>query len=253
MVLVAGVGWLDDHRPLSAILRLLIHGVAAVVLAGAVHRATGDPLAAALVAVLALVLINVWNFMDGINGLAASEAALAALGYGLMAGSQPGAWLALALVAAACGFLPYNFPKAGIFLGDVGSGSLGFGLAIILALAIAASGPPSAVQLTLLLPLSAFMIDASLTLAKRIVSGERWWTAHVGHAYQRWAARVHGHVVVTTAYAIWTALGGGLMLWMRAGSATTIMNTVLAWHLLAVIAWIWLQGRSRVPPEGSRA
>jgi len=254
LLLVAAVGWFDDHRPLSAALRLSVHAVAAVALALAVHERDGGPLAAGLVFLLALILVNVWNFMDGIDGLAASQAILVAVGYALSIDDPVAVLLAFALMAATCGFLPFNFPKARIFLGDVGSGSLGFGLAVILAIAVSARRePPSLVQFALLLPLSAFLIDASLTLAKRIVKGDRWWTAHVEHAYQRWAARIRGHVVVTTAYATWTVLGVGLMIWVQSGSGALIMASVLAWHLSAVIAWIWLQGRGRVPPEGRRA
>jgi UDP-N-acetylmuramyl pentapeptide phosphotransferase/UDP-N-acetylglucosamine-1-phosphate transferase len=254
LLLVATVGWIDDHRPLSAPLRLLVHAAAAGILAVAVYQENGSLTGACIVFAVALILVNVWNFMDGIDGLAASQAVIVALGYALCMVDQVAFAAALALAAATCGFLPFNFPKARIFLGDVGSGSLGFGLATLLALEVAAKpSPPSMVQFVFLVPLSAFMIDASLTLMKRIVRGERWWTAHVEHAYQRWAARSQGHVVVTTAYAIWTAMGVGLMLSVQWLSALAIMTSVFAWHLVAVFAWIRLQGRGRVSSQGRKA
>ena len=75
-------------------------------------------------------MVNVWNFMDGIDGLAASQAAIAAAGLALVLGAGPWAWLGAGLFAAIAGFLPFNFPKARVFLGDVGSGALGYLLAL---------------------------------------------------------------------------------------------------------------------------
>jgi UDP-N-acetylmuramyl pentapeptide phosphotransferase/UDP-N-acetylglucosamine-1-phosphate transferase len=251
LLLVATAGWLDDHRPLSAGLRLLVHAIAAAILAVAVFEDSGSTVFACLVLAATLVLVNVWNFMDGIDGLAATQAIIVAIGYALVAGAQPASLLAVALAAATSGFLPFNFPKARIFLGDVGSGSLGFGLAMILALIISGEEETGlTVQFALLLPLSAFMVDASLTLGKRIVQRKRWWKAHVEHAYQRWAARSNRHVGVTIAFATWTLLGVGLMSWMQSGSAAYIMAVVIAWYLLAVLSWIWLQGRHQAPSEG---
>jgi len=268
LLLVATVGWIDDHRPLSAALRLLVHAVAAVILALGVYRANDNGAEACVVFAAALILVNVWNFMDGIDGLAASQAVIIGLGYSLYVVDDPAAFaLALALVASTCGFLPFNFPKARIFLGDVGSGSLGFALAAILATALSAPPRlPATVQFAWLVPLSAFTIDTSLTLMKRIVGRKRWWTAHLEHAYQQWAARAQGHVGVTAAYAMWTMLGVGLMLLIRmpsmqmpsmqmlsmhSGSAAFIMAAVIAWHLLGVAAWIWLQDRGRISSKGS--
>ena len=79
----------------------------------------------------ALVLVNVWNFMDGIDGLAAMQALVVAVAWAMLAGAGPVWWLGLALAAGSLGFLPFNFPRARIFLGDVGSGALGYGLAML--------------------------------------------------------------------------------------------------------------------------
>jgi UDP-N-acetylmuramyl pentapeptide phosphotransferase/UDP-N-acetylglucosamine-1-phosphate transferase len=222
LVLVAGIGWADDHRPLPAGLRLVVHAVAALLLgAGLVASGAGIPVAVAA-ALLALVLVNVWNFMDGINGLAASQAALAALGYLLLANGGPGGWLAAALMAGLLGFLPFNVPRARVFLGDVGSGTLGFALACTVGLTWFHA--PEATSMLSILPLATFGIDAGLTLASRIVHGERWWEAHVSHAYQRWAGR-SGHGVVTAAYAAWTLTGVVLMLHLPAWTWWSIVAT----------------------------
>lgn len=236
LALVAGVGLIDDHRPLSARLRLGVHALAAAILAYAVWHVLGAPWLALGAFVAALVLTNVCNFMDGINGLAASQAALIALALGWLAGA-PGLWLGLALAAACLGFLPFNFPRARIFMGDVGSGALGFALAGLAVFAAAGLGSRSAV---VLMPLSAFLIDAGLTLLRRMLRRESWWTAHSQHTYQAWARRV-GHTKVTIAYAIHTlAAVLSLPILLRMGMAF-MLCTVLAWYMSGAFLWWRLQ------------
>ncbi|HSR64110.1 MAG TPA: hypothetical protein VLM17_00690, partial [Xanthomonadaceae bacterium] len=245
LALVAAVGWIDDHRPLSPWLRLLAHALSAAGL-GFGMFATGTGLPFALVgAAAALVLTNVWNFMDGIDAIAASQALLVALACALYAGGGPVAWWALALAAACAGFLPFNLPPARIFLGDVGSGALGFLLAALIA-AAGARRPADAPLL--LLPLSAFLVDATLTLARRIWRGERWWLPHAQHAYQGLARACHRHGPVTAAYALWTVAGVALM---RAGAGAGPAVKMLALSgacLGGAIAWKWSQ-RTPSPQE----
>jgi UDP-N-acetylmuramyl pentapeptide phosphotransferase/UDP-N-acetylglucosamine-1-phosphate transferase len=180
-----------------------------------------------------MLLTNVWNFMDGIDGLATSQAAIVALALALVLG---GAWmlLAMGLVAAAAGFLPFNFPKARIFLGDVGSGALGFLLAGLLSIAMFHT--PTVWPL-LWLPLAAFLVDALFTLAMRILRGEKWWAPHVQHTYQQWASRDGGHVKVTLAYAAFSLVGLLLMqlglVWVQAGAAWICW----VWYLAAMLLW----------------
>ncbi|MCA1714611.1 MAG: glycosyltransferase family 4 protein [Gammaproteobacteria bacterium] len=239
LVLVAGIGWRDDHRPLSPWVRLGVHVLAATLLAVAIHQDSGNLLPALAAFGLALVLVNIWNFMDGIDGLAASQALIAAIGYALIGGPGEATWLALALAAACAGFLPFNFPKARVFLGDVGSGTLGYALAIVVSmLATRAQSSWPGLLLLLLLPLSAFAIDAALTLGARILRRERWWTPHVEHAYQRWARRSGRHLVVTLAYAGWSILAIAMMLAASAQDVAFMMLTVVAWHLLGIGVWI---------------
>ena len=237
LLLVAGIGWLDDHKPLPARVRLGVHAAAALVLASGywgVERHLGMATGAF---VAALVLTNAWNFMDGIDGIAATQAALvgAALGF---ANGGAWQWLALALVAAACGFLPFNLPRARIFLGDVGSGALGLTVA---ALVVAAGRGDPASWLLLLLPLSAFLVDTGLTLLRRIVRRERWWAAHVQHAYQRLAARTGGHLRVTAGYAAWTIASILLMVVVRKTSAGFLSSVVFGWYIVAAALWLVAQ------------
>ena len=237
LLLVAGIGMVDDHRPLSPWLRLGVQAFAAAVFALAVAGAWGDLPAAIIAFVAVMLLTNIWNFMDGINGIAASQAALVAAGLALLLGGD-WAWIALALVAACLGFLPFNFPKARIFLGDVGSGTLGFALAALLVLTWKRSDIPTPL---LLLPLSAFLVDSGLTLLRRVFRGERWWTAHAQHAYQRWASRLGNHTPVTAAYAGWSASGWLLGWWLAPKTESTMVAGCAIWLAATVVLWALLQ------------
>jgi UDP-N-acetylmuramyl pentapeptide phosphotransferase/UDP-N-acetylglucosamine-1-phosphate transferase len=194
-----------------------------------------------------MVLVNVWNFMDGIDGLAASQAILVAAGWAWLAWPGPPAWLLLALAAAGLGFLPFNLPRARIFLGDVGSGALGYLLAVgLLWLPAGALAWPWLAWL----PLSAFLVDAALTLASRILRGEQWWAPHLQHAYQRWTIRIDRHATVTFAYALWTACAVATMVLARdtgTGTNAFVLGTGFA---MAVAAWAWIR-RDRTTQEGS--
>jgi UDP-N-acetylmuramyl pentapeptide phosphotransferase/UDP-N-acetylglucosamine-1-phosphate transferase len=252
LLLVAGIGWCDDHRPLPASLRLAVHAVAAALLAWALHAAgAGTPVAASGF-VLALVLVNVWNFMDGIDGLAASQALVAALAYAMFAGIGSGAavaWLGVALAACCAGFLPFNLPRARIFLGDVGSGALGYLLAVLAALSL--QGADLSHAPLLLLPLLAFAVDASLTLGRRILRRERWWQPHTQHAYQA-EARRRGHGPVTAGFFGWTFVASAFMLSLKPAPALVIMSATAMCFALACGAWWVLQAGGRMAGRSRR-
>jgi len=240
LALVAGIGWWDDHRPIPAAWRLAVHAMAAVLLAVAVMAGGGGWLHAASAGFCALVLVNVWNFMDGIDGLAVTQALIAAVGYALLDG--PGMLPGWVLAAALVGFLPFNFPRARIFLGDVGSGTIGYALALLIAVVLIT---PSHQPELLVLPISVFMTDASLTLLRRMIRGEKWWQAHVQHAYQHWARGKGSHVPVTLAYALGTAIATGLM--FRQGGYTR--SIMFVWLLYLGIVWFRVQHRYRDRPK----
>ena len=247
LLLVAATGWIDDHRPLPPVPRLLVHVLAAAGFAVALALHGSPPWACVAAGVLALVLVNVWNFMDGIDGLAASQAAIAAGGYLLLGVGGAAGWFAAALMAASLGFLPFNLPKARVFLGDVGSGTLGFAIAV--AVALACLRLPATTWGLLLLPLAAFGIDAGLTLASRILHRERWWEPHVSHAYQRWARR-SGHGLVALAYAGWTLVGVALMLRLPAtGPWALVVGGTFG--LASAYAWRDLRNRREQGMEGT--
>ncbi len=238
-LLVAGIGWVDDHRPLSPWSRLVVHAVAAGWLAVGFYLSGRSGSIALTVFLLSLVLVNIWNFMDGIDGLAASQAALVAAVFAFVAGSPLAIHLGLALIGATLGFLPFNIPQARIFLGDVGSGALGFALALMAGLSLEAI--PLAVWPLALLPLSAFVLDASLTLSTRMLRGERWWTPHVEHAYQRSARHAGSHLPVTAGYAIWTMLACLVMVMIKGLDQREMTMAVAMWLALGGGLWYWLR------------
>lgn len=249
--LVAGVGWIDDHRPLSPWLRLVVHAVAATVLAAGAFLGGASFAAAATTWVLCLILVNVWNFMDGIDGLASTQAALVAAAFAFCAGEASATLLALAAIGAVFGFLPFNLPKARLFLGDVGSGALGYAMAWLAGLAM--DRLPVSAWLWLTLPLSAFMLDAGLTLSARVLRGERWWLPHVEHVYQRWARRTGSHPAVSAAYALWTLIavimaGIGVSDVDRWG-ASEAAAAVSAWWGLGVVLWYVFRRRASGSPR----
>lgn len=204
---IAAAGFLDDRGTLSPAIRLLVHVLAAVwsvyVLGGMPPLQIGERvfdlgMVGNFVAVVAIVwVVNLFNFMDGIDGIAASEAALVGgLGGVFAFGAMNASGVALgggALAAAACGFLVWNWPPARIFMGDAGSGFLGFFIAV-LALGAARSAP-SAVFVWLALG-GVFFVDATVTFVRRLLRGVRVYEAHREHAYQRLSRRWGSHVPV---------------------------------------------------------
>lgn len=203
-VLLAAVSWRDDRGGLPPALRLAAQFVAVALVLGML-MAQGVPLlpwrlpvwfAAPLVALLWIWFVNLFNFMDGIDGLAGSEAAAIAIGLALFAmigvGRDPGlAGAAAAIAAAALGFLRWNWMPAKIFLGDVGSVPLGYLLGFAL-LAVAAEGHW---KIALILPLY-FLADATITLLRRLLRGERVWQPHRRHFYQQAVTRGLSHAAV---------------------------------------------------------
>lgn len=244
--LVAAIGWWDDHRPLPALPRLVVHALAAGALACGLLLSGATPTVAGLAFVTALVSINAWNFMDGIDSLAASQALLCAVAYSAVC---TGGWTyaGMAMAGACLGFLIFNLPPARIFLGDVGSGALGYLVAVLLGGSMQAS--PASVWPVLLLPPMAMLGDAALTLLWRVRRGDAWWQPHVQHAYQRQARR-HGHARVAAGYALWTLAAAGIMLWLLRMPVPVGLWGTAAVAVLGGIAWIGLHGRNATGSEG---
>jgi Fuc2NAc and GlcNAc transferase len=208
-LMVAGIGYLDDRKSMLPSLRFGVHVLSAiwtlVWLGGMPPLNLGVAVwewgvLGHLVGVVGVVwLINLYNFMDGIDGLAASEAVCVGLMAGglLLAGGAGGlAWLVWLFAAACGGFLLWNWPPAKIFMGDAGSGFLGYMFAVFALLAARANVVNLWVWVILL---GVFVVDATLTLLRRLLRGARWYEAHRSHAYQHATRRLRSHFKVTGA------------------------------------------------------
>jgi Fuc2NAc and GlcNAc transferase len=207
---VAIAGFIDDRRRLSASTRLLVHLLAAlaalVTLGGLPAIEIGNHLVrfgwgGYVLGTLAIVwVLNLFNFMDGIDGIAAAEALfLVAAGTLLSRVSATGitaSYGAIVFGAACLGFLIWNWAPARIFMGDVGSGYLGYVIAV---LAIASARDNPATLLSWLILGGVFFCDATVTLIRRLIRRDRVYQAHRSHAYQRLARRWHSHSRVTIA------------------------------------------------------
>ena len=215
--LVAAVGYIDDRAGLSARVRLSVHAIAALVVFVALGPSTlaaamlpGWPLPAALALLLVAFCwwINLFNFMDGIDGIAASEAVFIASAGALLTlyGGGPSGQVGLAVLvaAASAGFLFWNWPPARIFMGDVGSGFLGFVLGLLAWYSVVATGAVSVWSWLILGSL--FVADATATLIRRALRREPWYRAHRSHAYQQLSRRWNSHRRTTVAYAALNAL-----------------------------------------------
>ena len=207
---IALLGFLDDHGHINSMLRLAIHflvAIGAVISLGGFAEVTifnGLQLGfvANIIAVLFLVwLLNLYNFMDGINGIASVEAitttASMAILYYLLNTSLNSDLLWL-LAACVFGFLLWNFPKAKIFMGDACSGFLGLTLGI---LALIALKENLALFCAWIICLGVFVVDATYTLIKRVFSGYKMYDAHRSHSYQILSRKWGSHTPVTLAVA----------------------------------------------------
>ena len=244
--LLAAVSWLDDLGDLPPATRLFAQ--AAAVIGGMVVEVPAEPifqgwlpveLDVVAAALLWVWFVNLFNFMDGIDGLAGSEAAAIAIGLFLLAGfsanqDPAGAALSAALALAAIGFLVWNWAPARIFLGDAGSVPLGYLLGFLL-IDMAAHGhwKPA-----LILPLY-FLADATITLLRRLARGERVWEAHREHFYQRAVQRGLGHGVVTARVIGTNMLLIGCAWWSENGTGlyAVAVAVLIVSVLLASLAW----------------
>lgn len=253
---VALLGFLDDHGHVPAGWRLLGHfgaAIAAVALAGGASdvvlfgQAVSLGWAGHVLAVLIVVwMLNLFNFMDGIDGLAGSEAVLVAgIGAGLlMAFAAPGghvAWL-IVIAAGAGGFLLWNWPPARIFMGDAGSGFLGFafGITPILAAKIA----PEGFWIMLILP-GVFVVDATLTLIRRVARGMKPHVAHRSHGYQYMSRRWGGHRPVTLTCVALTLFWCAPLAWgVARGTLDGAVALLVAYTPLVALAFLAKSGAS---------
>ncbi len=234
--LLAVVGLLDDRFDLPPLPRLGIQ----ILAAGVVVRATGgferiplpEPLnlslgpalGATMAALWIVAVTNLYNFMDGIDGLATLQGALSAIAIALALSSQASeaATLGAALAGATLGFLAYNWAPASVFLGDVGSGVVGFTLASLPLMAL--PGNKGEAALLVAASLFLFLADTTVCLLGRSMRGERVLQAHRQHLYQRWVATGASHATVS--------------LWLGFGALVTTSLALVGWET-GDANWYW--------------
>ncbi len=259
------ISLLDDYRGIAAKWRILVHLMAAVSLltAGFTLDRLGLPGLvwplppwAAIPLALGLIvwMINLYNFMDGMDGFAGG---MAVIGFSALAGlgwADPEfAAFCLTVAAASAGFLVHNFPPAKIFLGDTGSTALGF-------LAAACSLWGSKNELfpfwAALLVFSPFIVDATVTLLRRLLRGERVWEAHRSHYYQRLVLLGWGHRrTVLAEYVLMLACAGSALLAVRLPPAGQVALAVGWAGIYGQLMWGvgWLERRCAVTASAPRA
>jgi len=210
---LAAISFRDDLKSVSAPVRFGVHAAVALAALAAIgwpkeafsYQRTGLFLPQWMMLSLLFLWItghtNAFNFMDGINGIAGSQAFWVASGLGLL-GSQlrggfdhPAILFCFAVGGAAAGFLPHNFPKARMFMGDVGSASLGCLLAVLAVWLANDLGWDLVVPAFLLC--ANFVLDTSITLVRRVLRGEKWHAPHREHFYQRLNRAGKSHSFVT--------------------------------------------------------
>ena len=202
ILLLVIVGWRDDKLPVSSVVRLLVQLAVSLWLLGfgwSQFSLTGVALFICII--MAMVwLMNLYNFMDGSNGMAGFQGVFTGVVLAVLFqidGQYEMALIALAVAAACGGFLPLNFPRARVFMGDVASVPLGF---IFASLAVYGVQTGSFSLPVFILIMSVFLVDATLTLLARALSGKRWYTAHAQHVYQRLIAKGWSHFRVLLVY-----------------------------------------------------
>lgn len=245
---VAAIGWLDDHASIRASTRFAVHfgsALLTVTLCGGYPTLAlgGAPtqmgLAGTLLASIAISwLVNLYNFMDGIDGIAGGVGFVAGLaGWALLREGSPGLAMVSAAIGGACaGFLVLNWSPARIFMGDVGSGALGF---LFGALAVAGDREAGVPATLWVLVLAAFGLDATVTLVRRVIRRERWYEPHRSHAYQRAVQSGLSHRQVASAAIALTILLAAASLaiaesseYLRAVSGVAVGALLLAYLLV---------------------
>ncbi len=247
-LLVAVIGFADDHGHIAASWRLLGHFIAA---GWALFWFNGLPSIELFGVVidlgwfgniLALVylvwMLNLYNFMDGIDGLASAEAISVCLGMCLvywLSGNTELIWAPLVLAAAVAGFFWWNFPPARIFMGDAGSGFLGI---VLGGLALQGAWSNPKLLWSWLILLGVFIVDATWTLIRRLMRGDKVYQAHCSHAYQCATRQFSSHRVVTLAITkinVFWLLPISLAVGLNALNG--LMGLLLAYFPLALLAF----------------
>jgi Fuc2NAc and GlcNAc transferase len=260
---IALIGWLDDRQHVTRRrYRGLVHFAGAAWalwwLGGLPALSLGSvtlvmPVVGTILAAIGIVWwTNLYNFMDGIDGLAGGQAMTVAAAAGvlmLLTGADPMlAMPAFILAGAAAGFLVLNWSPARIFMGDVGSGFIGF---VFATFAIATENAGALPLLVWVLLSGVFLFDSTVTLLRRVLRGEQWYHAHCVHAYQRLVTAGRSHAAVTTSILLVNAVLA-IAAFHVASKGSAAAASALAVALLAGL-YLWVEHLQPMPAPSNKA
>lgn len=233
------VSFLDDLRDLSVLWRFLAHFVAAGAVAGLYFLPSVGFVGAVLAVLVIVWMTNLYNFMDGSDGLAGGMALFGFFFYGVAAwlhGEVTFAWANWSVAAASLAFLVFNFYPARIFMGDAGSIPMGFLAAVFGLLGWRAAYWPLWFPVLVFSP---FILDSSVTLVKRLLRGEKVWQAHREHYYQRLIQMGWGHRRTALAEYVLMALAGGCATWaIRRGGQIQLAICIGCGMFYLIVMWL---------------
>ena len=254
--IIGSVSLADDVRRVSPAVRMLFHLAAAacVVPAGlpverillpGVAVDLGATAGTALTVLFVAWAVNLYNFMDGMDGFAGGMTTIGFTTLAVLCAHRDAAMLAgagLVVASASLGFLLFNFPPAKIFMGDLGSSLLGYLCAVMMLCAERSASVPLWISILVFSP---FIVDASVTLVRRIVAGERPWRAHRSHFYQRLVRLGWGHrKTVVREYALMLACAGTAVAALRAPPSVQA-GLACAWVAAYVILMLGITSLER--------
>lgn len=244
LLLVAAIGWWDDHaslgvKPRLAVQLLAAGGLAALFLAHAGFSWWWWP----LLLLAGAWSINLHNFMDGIDGLLAQQMIFVCAGLAMLAGHAALVSLSAAcacVAGAAAGFWWFNRMPARIFMGDVGSGAAGL---LVFAFTMRLWLSRQDLLWAALVLSSAFVSDASLTLLKRMWAGQRWHSPHRQHLYQWIVRKGHNHASSAAWYLAWNLLVSAPAAWLAAQNPGMGFVICLMVYAVAMALWFVAKGQ----------
>ena len=238
VVVLAITGWWDDHASLGVGFRFFIQlAVSFYLLWCATNAGWMQGVIPMIMSGLFVIwMTNLYNFMDGSNGMAGLQGVFAASVLAVLfhlSGDDPFALFSLLLAACCAGFLPWNLGRARVFMGDVGSLALGF---LFAAFMLYGTGTGAFDYPVALIVMLLFLTDATLTLLLRVIRGERWYNAHRQHLYQRLIANGWTHARVAIVY---QAINLTLVL---PGIVIAVNFPALAWATALALTLVFVLG-----------
>lgn len=251
---VALLGFCSDRFNLSALNRLILQSLIALIMLGVIYSPSVLEIAKREIILVCVVIIfqflwlvaitNFYNFMDGIDGLAAMQGIIAGIGigtFGIILKDESLIPMGLVLTGASAGFLILNLTPAKIFMGDVGSYASGFYIASFILM-------NEKLLVPVALVLGVFIFDTVVTLMIRIARGERWYQAHRSHFYQRAVSLGYSHLQVTwTLSLISVLLTAMACLYLIVSPLIQIIIVFIAFLVLVSLSlWVILKERTAV-------